>query len=914
VPKIKALVADAKAKDYTAIALTDEDSGSGLIEFYEECKKQDIKPVLGATLRIPNLDNPNEFSKIAILAKNQQGYLDLLSFISTARTINEEPKYHLTFADIKSKIKPNNNFFILICGNNHELVAELKSQGGKAKAKKILQAYTTAFGASNLLVELALPVFEESSKQILEVNQKLVDLCQEFNLKYLASPAPRYLEKTQKEVFSVILAVRNQQKLYDIALERDFDLPTLQQLTSNFSNFPKALDTTEIEAQIDIQLKTDYDQTASDAFFPKFALEQDQNAPDRLTWETYTGLLAKFDPSQKTQEQWQIEYPYQKLSKLKEYAKNLKPDTTKLLSYPLDYWEKHTIEEYINRIDYELGIIINKGYPDYFLVCADIMGFCRDKKIVTNVRGSVAGSLVTYLTNISVFDPLIYNVPFERFLNPERPSPPDIDGDFADDRRDEVIQYICQKYGFNQVSQIITFGTMLPRAAVRDVGRVLGISYNKCDRLSKLIPNAPQGRKTTFEWAFNTSQELKEAYEKDEDSRRIIDICKQIEGNYRHASVHAAGLLIAPTPLTDYVPTQWDADHKIIISQYDMRISEKVGMVKFDILGIRGLSILGKALELTEQRRGQYINLLNIDIHNQKTFDMLSKGRTIGVFQLSSPAMTKYLTQLEPNRVQDLMAMVALYRPGPMGIIPDYIARKKDHKKIKFLDEKMRSFMEQSYGLFVYQEDVIYTAVELAGYSMGEADNLRRGMGKKKQAVIDAEKPKFIEGCVKNGIKQEKAEHIWDLIVPFSAYGFNKAHSASYGIVAYWTAYMKANYPAEYMTAYLTSESGNLVKISEAIKESKELDLEIKPPDVNISGDGYSIESDTTVRYGFGSVKNLGTDVVKFIVQERESNGAFQNLEDFFKRVSKYPQFNKRSLEALIDSGSLDELGAKTLI
>lgn len=952
VPQIPNLISEAKKRGYTTLALTDEDTGSGFIEFYDKCKVEGINPCLGSTLRVPNLfksgqsfGRVKDFSKVAVLAKDESGYRSLLRLISIARTKKEEPKYHIELSDLKTELTTG-RFWIVLTGNDHELVSLLK-RFRKDEAKELLKKYSETFSKQNLLVELAYPVKGQTPEENKKLNQEIVSLCNEFGLKYLASPAPRYLNDEDEEAFRVVLAIRDQVKLDTIKLDRDFKLPTKDELAKTFADFPESLETKDLEKEVKIEIPTDFDKNASQAYFPKFHLEEGQNASDRLRWESYIGLFTRFHPEQKGIKYWKEKYPYQKLTELLEDAKKIQVDSSKMLGYPEGYWadslpekieytgevsnstgykytqdpqkitlkEKKTILDYIDRLEYEFDIIITKGYPDYFLVFGDIMKFCRENGIVTNTRGSAAGSIVGCLNEIVVLDPLIYKLPFERFLNPLRPSPPDIDGDFADDRREEVINYIKEKYGFDQVSQIITFGTMLPKAAVRDVGRVLGVPYTKCDKISKLIPNAPQGRKTSFKFAFETSKEVVDIYQNDADAKRMIDIAKKIEGNYRHSSSHAAGVIVTPTKLTDYAPIQWDSERKMVVVQYDMKYAEKAGLIKLDILGITNLAILGNAIEITEKRRGVDVDLLNIDVFNKPTFELLAKGRTMGTFQLSGPAMTKYLVNLEPTKVEDLMAMVALYRPGPMGSIPDYIARKKDPSKISYLVPQMEGWMKESNGLLVYQDDLLYTAIYLAGYDWGEADKLRKGMGKKIQAVIEEQHPKFVQGCVEHSnLDKKTAEYIWSLMVPFGAYGFNKAHSCSYGMVAYWTAYMKALYPVEFMTAYMTSESNNLDKIAEAIRECKELNINVLPPDINESRGGFSIEDDKTIRYGFRSIKNLGNDVIDYIIDERDKNGKFESFEDFLDRISGCSGFNKRGIEALILSGSLDKLGGEVFL
>ncbi len=914
VPQIPSLVKDAKLKGYTSICLADEDTGSGLIDFYDACQKEEIGFCPGATLRIDNVfssvDSSNNsfgqaknYSKVCVLSQNNDGYLAILKLISIARTQKEESRYHISLKDLNL----NKNLFVLICSDG-ELVDNIVGEK-IGNAQKILAKYLEQISKVNLVIELLMPTFESPDEPTKQKNLGIIKFCKANDIKYIVSPAPRYLSEDDNEVFRVVLAIRDSKRLDDIRLSRNFGLPTLTELQKTFEYCPEAMDTKFIESKLNTVIRTDYDKHANEAFFPLFDLPTGQSADNVLTRNSYLNLAKTFHSDQKTFEQWEAIYPYEKLEDLKEFCKNIVVNIDTLVGYDPKHWNKTTIQTYCDRIDYELNIIITKGFPAYFLVLEDLMKFCANNGIVTNTRGSGAGSLVCYLTGISILDPLVYGIPFERFLNPLRPSAPDIDGDFADDKRDIVIKYITKKYGSDKVCQIITFGAILPRAGVRDVGRVLGVSYSKCDKLSKVIPAAPQGRKTTFKWALETSQELSDAYQKDEDTKKIIDLAKKIEGNYRHASVHAAGVIIAPTDLTDYAPLQWDSDHAMIISQFDMRVTEKIGLVKMDILGIANLAILGNAVFLTKQRRNLSVDLRNIDLFNTNSFNMLSKGRTMGLFQLSGPAMTKYLVQMEPNRVQDLMAMVALYRPGPMANIPDYIKRKHNHKLIKYTVPQMQSWMSDSYGILVYQDDVLYTAINLAGYDWAEVDTFRKGMGKKIQSVIDSQHIKFVEGCQSvSGFTKEKSEEIWDILAPFSAYGFNKAHAASYGMIAYWTAYMKAEYTVEFMTALMTSESNNLVKIGEAINECEQMGIKVLPPDINKSYLGFHIESDKVIRYGLASVKNLGSDVIKFMINERQQNGNFQNFDDFLDRVSPLQQFNKRGLEALIYAGAMDQI------
>ncbi len=569
------------------------------------------------------------------------------------------------------------------------------------------------------------------------------------------------------------------------------------------------------------------------------------------------------------------------------------------------------------RIEYEYKIITDKGYSPYFLVVADLLAFARKNKILTTIRGSVAGSLVTYVLGITNVNPLAYKLPFERFLNPERPSAPDIDMDFADNRRDEVIEYTRNKYGADKVAQIGTFGTMLARGVVRDVARALGLPYGLGDSVAREIPMGSQGFPMTLERALVENPELAKMYKNDAQVREIIELGKKIEGCARHVGVHAAGVVISPTPLTDYTPLQLDPKGGKLITQYDMySIDENnAGLLKFDFLGIRNLAILAHSVELVEKTRGVTIDIENVAVDDAKTFQMLARGETEGLFQLNGSGMTRFLKELKPTTIHDINAMVALYRPGPMETIPQYIERKHNPQLVSYADPRMKDYLEFSHGVLVYQDDVLLTAITLGGYSWLEADKLRKAMGKKIPEVMAQEKEKLIKGFVEYGkLKPQLAERLWKLIEPFAAYGFNKAHAASYGKVAYQTAYMKANYPVEYMAAVLTAEAGEVDTVSIMVNECKRMGIPVLPPDINeslgdftvILGDGITPDS---IRFGLYSIKNFGSGVADSIIKERK-NGRFASLSDFLSRVNDHG-LNKKGLESLIMCGALDSLGER---
>ncbi len=581
------------------------------------------------------------------------------------------------------------------------------------------------------------------------------------------------------------------------------------------------------------------------------------------------------------------------------------------------------------RVEYEYKIITDKGYAPYFLVVADLLAFARQNGILTTIRGSVAGSLVTYVTGITNVNPLEYKLPFERFLNPERPSAPDIDMDFADNRRDEVIEYARKKYGTDKVAQIGTFGTMLARGVVRDVARALGYAYGIGDRLAKEIPFGSQGFPMTLERALEENPELKKIYESEEDAKEIIDLGRKIEGCARHVGVHAAGVVISPTPLVDFTPLQLDPKGGKIISQYDMYSIEEAGLLKFDFLGIRNLAILADAVRIVEKTRGVKVDIENVPVDDKKTFEMLARGETEGTFQLNGAGMTRYLKELRPSSIHDINAMVALFRPGPMETIPMYIERKHNTALIHYLDPRMKEYLDFSYGVLVYQDDVLLTAITLGGYSWLQADMLRKAMGKKIPKVMAAEKEKLIKGFIEYGkLTQALAEKLWQLIEPFAAYGFNKAHAASYGKVAYQTSYMKANFPLEYMAAVLTAESGDTDTIAVMVAECKRMSIPVLPPDVNESfGDFTVLLGATTertekaaalasgveqdaIRFGLNSIKNFGRGVAEGIIAERKRGGKFVSISDFLRRVTDQ-NLNKKGLESLIMCGALDSLGER---
>jgi DNA polymerase-3 subunit alpha len=591
-------------------------------------------------------------------------------------------------------------------------------------------------------------------------------------------------------------------------------------------------------------------------------------------------------------------------------------------------------EDVIKRVEYELEVIDMKGYPSYFLCVADLIDFCRKSGIYSNTRGSAAGSMVSYLTRITNINPMQYGLIFERFLNPERPSLPDIDMDFADDRRDEVITYTKQKYGEKAVAQIGTFGTMAARGAVRDVARALGYPYGVGDKISKMIPMGAQGFAMTLDKAMELVPELKTEYDTDRATKEIIDMSKKIEGNVRHMSVHAAGVVISPTPdITDFCPIQIDSREGKVVTQYDMYTGEREGVVcmpKFDFLGIRNLSIMADAIERVKKIRNIHLDMERLPDGEPAVYSMLSEGDSLGVFQFGSGGMRQWIKELKPSNLDDLIAMVALYRPGPMAFIPDYIDRKRNPKKVIYLHPSLEKLLNRTYGIIIYQEDILIIAVEIAGYSWLEADKFRKAVGKKLPEEMKKQYAHFTSGCVAYGFTQAQADELWQMIETFAAYGFNKAHAGSYAQLAYRTAYMKALYFPEFMTASMTAESGNWDEVTKYIVDVKAHGYEVLPPSINESFMDFTAVTEpfdpsvhtpsdrlfndrvltTKIRFGLNNVKNFGELVGREVLKERKANGRFTDLENFLERVHD-KNLNKKALESLIMSGALDEFGER---
>jgi DNA polymerase-3 subunit alpha len=917
--KIDPLIERAKELGMSALAVTDHGVMYSVIEFYNKCKEAGIKPIIGLEAYIAPRGMEEKDGKVdadyhhlILLAQNDAGYKNLIWLTTEAhlRGFYYKPRIDLAL------LKEHSDGLVCLSGCQRGEIARAVMNKSEGEAQKVLQKYLDIFGAERLFIELQRNSKSGDTKQE-ELNQKLIALAKYNNLSVVATCDCHYIYPEDAEAQDVLVCIGtgrtvNDQGRLDMR-GYDLSLKSPERMRELFADVPEAVENTQKVADM-CNLEILIDQR----YFPKVKVPQGLTSAEYLKKVTYEKALPLYGKS---------EYRNIGISEGSLNPASDKSDLSDSLILP---------EDIKLRIDYELNIICKKGFDTYFLMVADVVEGAHKIGAITNTRGSAAGSIVGRILGITNVDPLYYELPFERFLTMHRPTPPDIDLDIADNRRDEVIGYITEHYGKDKVAQIITFGTMAARAAVRDAGRALAAPYSKCDQIAKMIPIGKQGFQMTLDKALEKSPELKDIYERDPETRHILEIAKKLEGCARHASMHAAGIVITPTPLTDYMPLQKEPDGERIITQYDMYAldvnanGKALGVVKLDLLGIRNLSILEAAVNLVKQRRGDKIDIYNLPHPDPKTFKLLSEGLTFGVFQLGSSGMVRYLRELEPSNIFDIMAMIALYRPGPMQFIPEYIARKHNPKLIKYFDPALEKILSRTHGVLVYQDDLLTIAHDLAGYTWEEVDKFRKAVGKKIPEEMAKQKIKFIQGCMEtSGWTHQKAEQIWTWIEPFAAYGFNKAHSASYSIVSYQTAYMKANYPVEFMAALMTAESGDEDKIYEAVEDCEALGIAVLPPDVNESLGDFTVVDDKTIRFGLNAIKNLGSDVIEKIIQIRSENrkirmsegglnptsdksdlSDFRSLEDFLLK-SHTKNLNKKSWEALVKAGALDAFGER---
>ncbi len=879
--RIDDLLAKAKEFKMPALAITDHGALYGAFKFFIKAKEMGIKPIIGVEVykaKKSRFEKETAVDKdqhhLVLLAKDLTGYKNLLKLVTKA---NLEGFYYKPRVDFELLEKYAGGI-IALSGCLSGEIPSLLLDNQFSQAEKVLDRYSSIF-SNNFYLELQRhPKMEALDR----VNKELIKLSRKFGLPLVATNDVHYLEVEDAYAQEIVLCIQTLRTIIEkdrplSMLETpDFYFKSPQEMKGSFIDLPEAVENTlKIAEQCNVEIP-----------YGKWIL------PNFTT------------PDKKPVDQYLKDLVYSKINRM----------------------EKEDQELVKQRLNYELKIILDKGYTTNFLIVQDLVNWAKKSGIAVGPgRGSVAGSLVAYVLGITDVNPIEYNLPFGRFLNPDRPTPPDFDIDFADSRRDEVLRYVTEKYGEEKVAQIITFGTMEARLAVRDVVRALGMSYAQGDRLAKMIPHGKQGFPMTISQALEESASLKFAYQSEEETKKVLDVARKVEGLARHASVHAAGVVIADKELTEYVPLQREAKGGRVITQYDMYCldlnavsgNKAVGLLKVDLLGLRNLTILEKAIEYLQQSASKKIDIHQVPLDDKKTYELVGRGETVGVFQLESAGMRRLAKDLKPTKMTDIAAMVALYRPGPMDLIPLFLENKKNPKLIKYLHPDLKSILEETYGILVYQEQVMEIANKMANYSMIEADNLRMAMGKKKKELMKKEKEKFIEGCIKKGYRKNLAEKIFNFIEKFAAYGFNKAHSASYGLIAYWTAYMKANFPVEFMTALLSAELQGMagpqreIKMAQAIEECRRMEISVLPPDINKSKQSFSIEANS-IRFGLSAIKNVGVAAIEAILSARQDD-KFKSFKDFLYRVD-LRRVNKKTVESLIKAGAFKQFANRATL
>jgi DNA polymerase-3 subunit alpha len=871
--KTKNMVAYAKELGMTALAITDHGNMYGTIKFYQACMNEGIKPIIGCEIYITKRSlhdkeagQDKDYNHLILLAENETGYKNLMKIVTIA---NLEGYYYKPRTDIALLEKYHEGLICLsACVNGYVSEPLMRNDDEKLAEERALKL-SEIFGPDNFFLEIQHHLNVPPQEP---VNEKLIKLSKKLGLPLVATNDNHYTRKEDAEAQEALLCIQTQTTLLDknrklsMVSSPDFYIKSAEEMEKLFIDTPEAItNAIKIGERCNIEIKL------GKWHMPIFEVPDDMTAAEYLTQLVYEGTKKRYG--------------------------EITP----------------TIKE---RIDYELSVIIKKKYETYFLVVSDFVNWAKDHGIAVGPgRGSAAGSVVSYTLNITDADPFFFNLPFERFLNPLRPSAPDIDLDFADTRREEVIAYVTEKYGKDKVAQIITFGTMEAKGAVRDVGRAMGMPYAGPDRISKMIPPGWQGHAMTLDNALSQSPDLNRAYQSEPETKKLIDLSKKMEGVARHASVHAAGVVIADKPLTEYVPLQRETNGEKVVTQYDMYTvgEDGVGLLKMDFLGLRNLTIIEECLKFIKENQGIEVDLTKADWEDKKTYALLSEGETTGIFQLESPGMRRYVKELKPTTIFDLQAMVALYRPGPMAIIPEFIRRKHNPALITYPDPRLKDILKQSYGVLTYQDDVLLTAITLAGYTWLDADKFRKAMGKKIPAEMKKQQELFTKGCIANGLSQKRAEEFFELIAPFAGYGFNKAHAACYAIIAFRTAYLKANFPVEFMTALLTAESRGTSgpikneKVAQAVLECKRIHLAVLPPDINKSRSDFSVEDKINIRFGLSAVKNVGGAAIQHIIEARKVR-PFMSLEDFCLRLN-LSSVNKKTIESLIKSGAMDAFG-----
>ena len=865
--RLKKLINRCKELNMDAIAITDHGCMFGAIDFYKEAKKAGIKPIIGCEVytaarslndKDPNYDKSQ--GHLVLLAENMTGYSNLIKMVSKSYV---EGFYYKPRVDME-ELRQHSEGIIALSACLAGDVSQALMDRNYEKAKRLTLEYRDIFGKDNYFLEIQ----DHNLPEQKEVNAGIIKLSKELDIPLVATNDLHYVNKEDSKIHDILMCIQMGKTVNDPSRMRfgsdEFYLKSREEMEEIF---PYAIDALDNTVKIAERCNVEFD--FNTIHLPNYDVPEGYTTNSYLRELCFKGLKERYEnPS----------------------------------------------EEVIERLNYELNVIEKMGYVEYFLITWDFINYAKENNIMVGPgRGSAAGSIVAYTLKITDIDPIKYSLLFERFLNPERVSMPDIDIDFCYERREEVIDYVKHKYGEDHVAQIITFGTMGAKAAIRDVGRVLDIPYNKVDKIAKEIPFALG---MTIDKALDTNPNLRELYENDAETKEIIDISKSIEGMLRHASTHAAGVVISKKPVDEYVPLYKHQD--AITTQFTMTTLEELGLLKMDFLGLRTLTVIRDALDLIEKNYGKKIDFSKMDYDDPKVYELLSSGNTLGVFQLESAGMRSFMKQLKPDNFEDIVAGISLYRPGPMDSIPTYIENKNNPDKVKYIHESLRPIMEVTYGCLVYQEQVMQVVRDLGGYSYGRSDLVRRAMGKKKMDVMEEERQYFIygkkdedgnveiPGCISNGIPEDVANKIFDDMIDFAKYAFNKSHAAAYGVLSYETAYLKAHYPVEFMAALITSVMGNTDKVVEYIRECNALGIEVLKPDINKSFGKFSVEGNN-IRFGLAAVKNVGVNIINNIIDERESNGTFTDFVDLVKRLDS-KDTNKRVLESLIKCGAFDNI------
>ena len=847
---------------HTAVAITDHGVMYGVIDFYNSCKKAGIKPIIGCEVYVATRSRfdrtgsfDGKYNHLVLLCKNETGYKNLMEMVSKGFT---EGFYSKPRIDI-DLLKSHSEGLICLSACLAGRIPSLLLRGDFEEAKRHAIELSEIFGEGNFYIELQ----DHGISEQQEILPLLAKLAEECNLPLVATNDCHYLRRENAQTQAVLMCIQMNTNLSDgrpKGFETDeFYYKTTDEMRMLFGKYKNAIENTvKIAEKCDLEL--DFDSLNLPTFKTPFGI----SAKEYLRKLTFEGL-----------------------------QRRLNNGTLK--------YEPQGEKIYLERIEYELNVIHNMGYDDYFLIVQDYVGFAKRSGIpVGPGRGSGAGSIVAFLVGITDVDSIKYDLLFERFLNPERVSMPDIDIDFCYNRRDEVIRYMYEKYGSDHVSQIIAFGTLAARAAVRDVGRVMGISYSEVDAVAKAIP---QELGITLKDALKRS-ELKSIYESSPTTKKLIDTAMQLEGMPRNITIHAAGLVVTDKPISNYVPLA--TSNGAIVTQFDMDTVAKLGLLKFDFLALRYLTIINDACIAIKEKNSDF-DIEKIPLDDKATYKLISDGATLGIFQLESNGMRQMLSELKPDSIDDIIAAIALYRPGPMDSIPQYIEARHNPQKIRYEHPILEPILRSTYGVTVYQEQVMSIFRNVAGYTFGHADIVRRAMSKKKADVLLAEKESFINGAVANNVDKETADKLFDNMASFANYAFNKSHAAAYAIISYRTAYLKAHYPCEFMSALMTSVLGNLPKLSEYISECAKYSIKVLPPDINESRLIFHPTNGNIV-FGLLALKNVGKSFIESIINERERGGAYVSFEDFLKRISSN-ELNKRMVEGLIKSGAFDNLG-----